>query len=81
MEFKKYSISEVIEKMEYGQIAIMVENNYKEPFSGVGTAIYYDESDYGILKFLNSNNPVMVTKGDSENGVCNWIIVDGDGVV
>lgn len=64
---KTYKFSEVIDKMKFGQIAVKVSGNVSEPYSQVGTAVYFDENDYGILKFLHSGNDVLICRPNADN--------------
>ena len=76
MNHKLYKISEVIEEMNFGQIAIMIEGQNAKPYKTVGTAVYFDKNDNGALKFLHSGNDVVICKDDSSEKESNWIIVD-----
>ena len=76
MEIKKYSFAEVLENLEYGQMAILVEGYAEKPYSGVGDSMYFDEHDFGILKFVKTGNEVMVCKGNKDTINNKYIIVD-----
>lgn len=70
-----YKFSEVIEVMEFGEMAIMVDSNNHKPYKGVGTVIYFDGKNDGALKYLHSGNDVVVCKTNSDVSDV-WIIVD-----
>lgn len=81
MEIKQYKLHEVIGKMEFGQVAFKISGAPSDAYCGVGTVIYYDESDDGILKFLHNGHEVIVCRREDTEIEDMWIIVDKDGVV
>ena len=69
---KTYTLTQVIDAMQLGEMAIKVESNCGG--MEVGTAMYFDESDGNILKYKHSGNDVLIAKA-TEGEENKYIIV------
>ncbi|UUV47109.1 hypothetical protein [Bacillus phage vB_BanS-Thrax5] len=75
-----YTLGQLIDKMKFGQVGIMVSGKSKNSYyKQVGTQIYFDENDNGALKFVCSDSDVVVCRkvnvGEEDTNFL-WIIVD-----
>jgi len=77
-DMKLYNIGEVIQNMKFGQVAILIEGygSNEDPYSNVGTTIYFDKDDYGALKYLDNDADVVIAKVEDDMSEEKWIIVD-----
>ena len=70
---KYYTFGEVADNMQFGEVAVKVDgledgyithSNDTHDFvvTSVGTALYFDEKEGGMLKVLNRNKPISFFK-------------------
>lgn len=73
---KTYTLAQVIERMEFDEVAIKIDGGGGKPYKGAGTIIFFDENDDGALKFFYSRNDVVVCKKTGLHTDDVWIITD-----
>lgn len=78
---KQYTTGEVIDKLQFGQVAVKVDGTVGEPYGQIGTIMYFDADDFGVLKSLTSGSDILIcrTKRGIEDD--KWIIVDAKEVL
>lgn len=68
---KSYSLSEVIENMDFGEVAVKIdgfEHNTGEQYkhTPIGITLYFDENDNGILKYGNGRRVIIANVGGAK---------------
>lgn len=80
VSIEKYTFFEVLEKLQEGQRAVLLDKGQKvsatKEVIKTGHSVYFDEKDMGILKEWESKRPITIAKIPGKTVPSTWIIVN-----